>query len=282
MENIQYNGLKEDFQDIIDNGYEFKLGEYIQGGIDIVKQDMGRFGGFTVILIVGYILLGVCFVVIANLLYNYEVIGYLYDYIQPIGSIVIPLIIVYMAMGYMVVADKIYHEVPYSFYDFFKPFKNAKQLLYYQGVNFLLLSLSLIPSIIYRICLVNEILITKYYYITYSTYFSYIPIYSLLILFSFAPFLIIFGNLKAKDAILISSKIIGKKFLWFLLFYILLYLIMYSGLIVLLIGVFISIPIGACSVYIAYNDIIAKKPSALQNKIEEIGTDTQLIDNEWK
>ncbi len=293
MENLSYNGQKEDYQDLLDNGYDFKLGDYISAGWNIATQNVGGFVGFTFIIPI----LILAFYVVIVLIFGIFFVGAVG--IADSGIVAILVIIaffVYLALivcvyllgyGYFCVAHKIQKQEYYSFSDFFGAFAHWKQLLYYQVMKMLIMLLCSAPLIVFM---------AIYIYIPMFKgeitdigdmetimpfrpliYLFMIPTYYFVISYSFAPMLIMFGGLTYWDAMETSRKVITKKFFWFLLFYIVLIAVVYAGLLAFLIGILFSIPVAACMIYAAYNSIMGTQTSFIYDKIDEIGVNDETI-----
>lgn len=299
MENLSYNGQREDYQDLIDNGYEFKLGDYISGGWNIATQNIGGFVGFS--LIIPIILIGFYAIVSAIVVAIISVGGLSSPSVGAIMLISIVAIGAYITLfagiyllgyGYFCVADKIQRQEYYSFSDFFGAFAHWKQILYYQLMNMLIMLLCSAPAIVVMAIFVYipmfkgeirdpEDMVGMMSFLPF-TYLFMIPAYYFIISYSFAPFLIMFGGLTYWDAMETSRKVITKKFFWFLLFYIVLVAIMYMGLFALLVGILFSIPVVACMMYAAYNSIMGTQTSSIDHKIDEIGANDETIrGNSW-
>ena len=86
--------------------------------------------------------------------------------------------------------------------------------------------------------------------------------------FVFVSSLIIFGNLKALDAIKFSVKITLSRFVLLLAFLIVIVILACLGVIGLCIGIFFTLPIMASGVFCAYNSLI---PILSENPLDEIG-----------
>ena len=99
MKNQNYQ--EEKIQDLIQNGYEFDIGYYLNKGYEIFKENFGNFIGYTVL----YLLI--------------VIIG---GSIPGIGAIVCIVLPAPLVAGFYIVARKINKDESYEFGDFFKGF----------------------------------------------------------------------------------------------------------------------------------------------------------------
>ncbi len=104
-----YNGDPDSFKDLWEKGYEFKLGQYINRGIEIFKANWVNFVVFTMIII------------LINAIPNL-----INDNLRAIIQLVVggPLM-----AGYFIVARKVARNERTEFSDFFKGFEDFVQLL---------------------------------------------------------------------------------------------------------------------------------------------------------
>ncbi len=135
-----------------------------------------------------------------------------------------------LGIGFAIVARKINKGEPHEFGDFFSGFNFIWQLFLRSFIGGILVGLAFLLLLI--------------------------PGIYLGIAFSFASFIIVFTNKEFWPALDISRKIITKKWFSFFGFFIVLGLINILGIIALGIGLLFTIPITACAVYAAYEDII--------------------------
>lgn len=298
MENLSYNGQREDYQDLIDNGYEFKLGDYISGGWNIATQNVGGFVGFSLII---PILILFFYAIILGIFGSIFIGGGGRPGVGMIAILGVIVFVIYLALiagiyllgyGYFCVADKIQKQEPYSFSDFFGAFAHWKQILYYQVIKMLIMLLCSAPVIVFMAIYIyipmfkgemrNPEDMAGMMSFLPLTYLFMIPTYYFIISYSFTPMLIMFGGLTYWDAMETSRKVISKKFFWFLLFYIVLGAVMYAGVFALFIGILFSFPVAACMVYAAYNSIMGTQTSSIDHKIDEIGVNDETIrGNSW-
>lgn len=213
-------GFSERVQQILDDGFDFSIGDCLTEAFDIFKQNVGGFLGFTVLLI-GLNLL-------PNLMESSsDTTGLIMSGILNIavGFISIPL-----GVGPALVAKKIYHKEPYEFNDFFGGFKHFNNLL------------------IAAILMMLAVMVGFFLFL--------IPGIYLAIAFSWAYFMVIFPGLTSVDALSTSRKIIHKNWFKVFLFGLALILVAIAGLFACGIGLFIAIPLISIAQYVAYEKVI--------------------------
>lgn len=108
MAQVVYDGNPAEYEHLIRDGYEFKLGDYVNRGWELFKQNMGGFVGFTLIYLIAVGGSG-----------QIPYIGWLIQTV--IGA---PLL-----AGYFIVANKIAKGEAHEFNDFFKGFDHLVQLV---------------------------------------------------------------------------------------------------------------------------------------------------------
>lgn len=270
-----HNTQQEDYQSLIENDYAFKLGIYLKEGWNIMKQHTSSFMEFTLQIAIMLIFFYAFFIYV----FGYTHVGLLFQYThltKPFFMFLVITvlgpaynIIVYIfACGYFSAADAIYHKEDFVFANFFQAWVHWKQLFAYQLLNGLIVALINLPILIF--------VITQIYFpffkgknINFESmenampyiYLLMVPTYYIIMSYSFAPFLIMFGKLGYWDAMKISHKMISKHFMKFALFYVILGIFVHLGLFAFLIGSLFTIPLAACIMYAAYQDIIGKKIS---------------------
>ena len=108
MEQHIYDGDPAQFDQLINEGYEFRMGDYISRGWELFKMNAGGFVGFTLI-----------YCLVAGVANAIPVLGTLIQ--LAIGA---PLL-----AGFFIVARKLAHDEPVEFSDFFKGFEHITQLV---------------------------------------------------------------------------------------------------------------------------------------------------------
>ncbi len=127
MAQVVYDGNPAQYEHLIRDGYEFRLGDYINRGWELFKQNIGGFVGFS-------------------FLYLVAVGGS--GQIPYVGWLIQTLIGAPLAAGFFIVADKIAKGQTHEFNDFFKGFDHMMQLVIGNLVMSVLIVLGLILLIV--------------------------------------------------------------------------------------------------------------------------------------
>ena len=127
MAQVVYDGNPAQYEHLIRDGYEFRLGDYVNRGWELFKQNIGGFVGFS-------------------FLYLVAVAGS--GQIPYIGWLIQTLIGAPLVAGFFIVADKIAKGQPHEFNDFFKGFDHMLQLVIGNLVMSVLIVLGLVLLIV--------------------------------------------------------------------------------------------------------------------------------------
>ena len=250
----------EKIQELIDHGYNFDIGKYISDGFEILKKEIGLFIAYTLIvaLILGMAsMFSSLFQIAAPDSIGLMLTG------QFITQILTQLVAPPLMAGYLLVAHKIHNREVVEFGDFFKGFDYFAQLI---TQAFILLGISILLCIpllllifimggfslfgfedfgglqVTIIVLTGLVIFIVYIYV----YVSYL----------FAPSLIIFGDMKAWDAMEASRKIVGKNFWMIFGFGFVMGLLIIGGYIACCIGLLFTLPLIQTSMYAAVKDVL--------------------------
>lgn len=224
---VIYDGNPDAYNHLIESGYSFHFGEYINRGWEIFKQYPGGFIGFMFLLM---LIAGVASMI-------------------PVAGVGVAYA---LSAGIFIVADKIAKGDPYEFGDFFKGFDHFLQLMIagllmqvFIGVGFVLL---IIPGI--------------YLAIAYS---MVVPLITL-------------GKLEFWPAMEVSRKVISKNWWMFLLFTIVIGFLAMIGIVALIIGMFVTLPLFYTMTYAAYEDIFAPVHDDMESLIHDIGEEESNLE----
>jgi len=243
----------EKIQDLIANGYEFKTGEYIREGWDLFKKNAG-----------GFILY----------LFIYMIVSGTISFIPYLGQVVNLFISYPLIVGFYIVADKTKHGETVEFGDFFKGFSKILPLF----IAKLLVSLiSFILPGIYLVVISHGMPNQQALMTLFTNDPAKAGILLLLCLpgiyfsicYILTPFFIFFKNYSPWDAMETSRKIVSKN--WFSMFGFLfvLGLILLLGLICLILGLLVAVPVMYCALYAAFNDIVGTRDTAAETNISD-------------
>jgi hypothetical protein len=245
--------FNEKIKSLLSNGFDFDLGGYISKGHQILMKELGSYIGYELLVVLIFIVLGI---------------------IPFIGAIANFVIAYSLIMGFAIFARRIYRDRPRSFRNFFDGFKLLGPLVLLRLLNAILIALIVIPYILITLgsffltlmrgAILGDMSAIDPTYII-SNIVKLIPLFFIVMiiqmLLSFSSYIVTFGRKGAVDAMTLSIKLIGKKFLSFILFFIVLWLINIAGAILLLVGLLYTIPLSLCSLYAAYESIVGTNPN---------------------
>jgi uncharacterized membrane protein len=208
--------------DFADRDYEVKVGDYFSRGWEIFKQYAWAFILFTLVTFIIAGLLALLPSPLGVRSGSGDAMGG--------GNIVANILSPVLGVGYYFVAFQIARNRSYGFGDFFNGFKKFLPVFLTALVSGILIALGLVLLILPGIYLV--------------------------VAYMFAQLFVVDKNLGFWSAMEASRKVITKK--WFSFFGLLLLLALLNllGLILLGVGLLVTIPLSACIVAAAYEDIV--------------------------
>jgi len=246
-------------QQTIENGYEFRFGDYISRGFDIMNRNTGLFIGYFLV----YILITVVLAAIPIL-----------------GSLATVIIAPALSIGIMIAAHKTDIGESLQFNDFFKGFDKLGNLFLTNLLSGLIAFAAALPGIILIISIgissFNEfdgaaaIISNPMLWLGFLV--AFIPAIYLSISYVYAPMLVWFYNMEAWPAMEASRKLVKKQWGTTFGFIFVLGLIAMAGLILLVVGIIYTVPAVQCATYAAFADI-----TRLHDDDE--ATQTDLIDH---
>lgn len=244
----------------IENGYEFKIGEYFSKGLEIFKKNPGGYLGYVVV---------------------FSLISMVANFIPILGSLIGIVLNPPLGVGFAIAAHK--QEVSGSdeFGNFFRGFDYLAQLIV----------ANIIMIIIYIVLAIPLIFI-----VGFSTIMAFasgdpeaimesssqlasmgIGFFVMFVIFLYVMislrwtnYLIVFHNYDAVEAIKTSWKLINKRWFMHLAFGALAFLALLGGIIALIIGILFVIPIVAIADYAGFADITGLNKK--DDVIDEIGS----------
>ena len=242
---------QEKIDDLIENGYALQPSEYISGGVRMVKENLGLFVGYTVLM----------FVINA------------FASIFPFGGLVVgaPL-----TAGFFLAANKLNQGYELELGDFFKGFNHLGQLVVYSLLVILLFAILAIPAGVFAVSMI-AFDFDGDFAIIFALMFGFAVLAMVLyfaVSFMWAPHLIIFGKKKAWESMEISHKIIKKDFINFIGFGLMLGLMNIAGFLFFGVGLLFTIPATACALYLAFEDVTEMR---LENN-DGLYLDKHLVD----
>lgn len=243
----QYN-FDQKVNQLLREGYNFTLGDYISTGHRILMTSLGSYIGYLLIYIISTAIISAI-----------PVVGSIANFI--IGSSFV--------MGFAIVSRKIFYNKPWQFNNFFNGFKFLGPLFAMRLIILLIALIVIIPYIVIALGSMAMDLFRMWQSGSPSdidpTFIirlvvKMIPLIIIVALgqalFALAPYIVVFGRKGPWDAIVLSMKIVWKRFLQFILFYIVLFFINVGGAICLIVGLLYTVPLTLCSLYATYEMIV--------------------------
>ncbi len=244
----------------IENGYDFKIGEYFSKGFEIFKKNPGGYLGFIVVFFLIYL--------VTNLI---PLLGPL------IGVVINPA----LGVGFAIAAYLQEKTGSEEFGNFFKGFDFLAQLLVANIIMIIIYVILAIP-LIFIIGFSAIVAITSGDVDGVMDSFGQIASMGLGILFMmllffyvgmslrWTSYLIVFHKYDAVEAIKTSWKLVNKNLIMHLAFGGLVILAMIGGIMALIIGIIFVIPIVAITDYVGFADITGLNRN--NDIIDEIGS----------
>lgn len=272
--------LPSNIQSAIDNGYEFRFGDYINQGFKIVQKNLGQF-------IVGAL---VIFVIIIGVSMVSGVIGTALAFMGGVAGIILNQVISQAASaavtgpftaGMYNVAQKTDLDRPSEFGDFFAGFNKWMPLFTTSIMAALVAFAAAIPGVylMYQggldftalqgpqaIEILEEV---DWSNVSLGVLVALIPAVYFGVSYAFAPAITWFYGVSGWDALEASRKLVGRNFITVLGFVIVNGIILALGLILLCVGILFTFPVYNCSMYAAFADMV-KLNSSPDNSMDEI------------
>ncbi|MCO6488408.1 MAG: hypothetical protein J5I98_08325 [Phaeodactylibacter sp.] len=232
-------------EQVLDQGYEFHFGDYISKGFALFQKNAGGFIGFAIVA--GLI------VVVSSL-------------IPIIGSIASSFFLApALTVGAYLVANKLDKGERTEFSDFFKGFEFVGPLALATLLMALVIVASLIPMFVAWgtsgfFAWVMESQSDPFgageppAFPAWSILFA-IPAVYLGVAYGWATMFIAFYRMRPWDALEMSRKMITKHWFVIFLYTFVLGLLASAGVILLLVGIFVTYPIMLCAQYAAFADV---------------------------
>lgn len=232
---------------IIQDGYDFKFGDYISRGFEIAQKNYGGFIGFTILFLLITVVIG--FIPFIGQIANTFFIG--------------PA----LTVGFFIVANKLWKGQQTEFGDFFKGFDHIGQLALTALVQILIVVASMIPFIF----VVKDSGLIQWYMDMMGDPMGMQgstppmpPLWSLVLLlptiyfsvaYGWSYMFVVFYKMPFWDAMESSRKLITKNWIIFFLFMIVVGLIAAAGMIALCVGILFTLPAAQCMIFSAFADV---------------------------
>lgn len=233
---------------IINEGYDFRLGDYISQGFNIVQKNLGGYILFTLAMFV--ILAVVNFIPIVGTILNQFILG--------------PA----LTVGAYLVANKIRKGESTEFSDFFKGFDFVRPLALTALAIFVITMIAMLPFIFlgggmelfswYMELLKDPMGMqgtTPDFSFSFVSFLLLIPVIYVGVAYSWAYKFVVFYNMSFWEAMEASRRIITKK--WFLIFVFLVIagIIAGLGILLLCVGILFTFPAYLCMNFSAFADV---------------------------
>lgn len=244
----------------IQNGYDFKIGDYFNKGLEIFKKNPGGYLGYLAVFIL---------------------ISLVTSFIPILGTLIGIVINPPLGVGFAIAAHKQEKSGNEEFGNFFKGFDFIAQLLVANIIMFLVYIVLAIPlifivgfSAIMAFASGDPDAIME----SYAQFASMgLGLLVMMIIFLYVGislrwtnYLIVFHKYDAVEAIKTSWKLVNKNWFMHLAFGALAFLAMLGGIIALIIGILFVIPIVAIADYAGFADITGLNKK--DDIIDEIGS----------
>ena len=234
--------LPNAIQRVLDEGYTFQMGDYLSRGWQILQKNMGNFVAFVLV---------------------YLLIQALFAFIPIIGAIAGIIVNPALAVGPFIVADKLAHDRPTTFNDFFKGMDKFGNLLLAYILQALVIVGACVPGVVLLFMggisfMSAEGLESAGSMFWAGVLLTLIPAVYLGVSYTLSNQFVWFYDLGAWEAMEASRKVVGKNWLSFLGFFIVLGLVALVGLIALGIGLLFAIPLIWCALYAAFAAITGR------------------------
>lgn len=244
------NHRKQHLDRILEQGYEFKFGEYISRGLEIFQKNIGGY--------VAYALLAIVILAVSSILLSL---------IPFAGSLVQSVFVTPpLTVGAYIVAHLINKGQEADFSRFFDGFQHVPQLALTALVMSAILLVSILPMFaIWGVSgFFDAFIFLEDDPERVLELFSNFPLWSLIFLipfiyfaiaYSWAYHFVVFFELNYWDALEYSRKMVSKHWFVTFAFFLVLGILGSLGFILLFIGIIFTYPIMLCAQYAAFADI---------------------------
>ena len=299
MANIKYAGRVEDYNHLVESGYEFHLPDYFKRGWEIYKRFPLGFAGYIGIVIILFIVASLLLEEVSLAFGGLSFSSYL-AFIPNLAYYIISLGIQYcMIAGFYIVGRKIDRDESYGFGNFFDGFQHFSQLLVGSLLVYIitLIAFSLfLGPLFYGLIIYGETEFIQLFTENFNSQNAILGLIAFLIViapgmyitvaYSMVIPLIVFGKLEAWKAMEVSRKVVSKRWGSFFSFYVGMFIAAITiGMFVaiapilavffVLGGIFIAAPVLYITLYAIYADIFDINSEEELELLEEIGS---LID----
>lgn len=268
MANQIYDGNPQAFAPLWEEGYSFKLGQYINRGWELFRPHAWQFIGYGVLMTL------------------MSMVG---GFIPLLGYFIQAALQAILITGIYHVSRKIARNESIEFGDFFKGFDDLMQLGLTGIVRFLIM---FVPVAVVAVIIFLSLGLSFSFFdgaqdlepvalipliggmFLIMAYLMYLGVS-----YVFAEPLVHFERLEFWPALETSRKIITKNWWSFLLMFLFVGLLYIAGILLFIVGIFAAIPLAYCIMYAAFEDIVGDQEGGIYQKIDEIGIQVDQIND---
>jgi membrane-anchored glycerophosphoryl diester phosphodiesterase (GDPDase) len=253
MENRKY------IEQALENGYEFRIGEYLSRGFEIFKNNPGGYLGYTVL---------------------YLLISFVVALIPFLGTIIGVFISPPLTVGIPIAAHLQVRNGSTEFGNFFKGFDDFAQLLVANIITLLIYILLLIPVVFILGFSFFSALATSDPEAISDVFSSLqglgLGFTVIILLFTYVVvslrwtnYLIVFFKYDAVSAIKTSWQLTNKKWFYHLAFVIIFGFAAFLGVIALFVGIILVIPVILAADYVGFVDVTGLNNAEIEDGLSE-------------
>jgi uncharacterized membrane protein len=245
--------ISPQLQQKINQGYDFRTGDYISKGFELFQRNAGGFILFTIVYFIIALVIGII----------------------PLGSIISSIIVSpCLLAGVYLVANKVRQNEATEFGDFFRGFDYVKDLALYQLIVTIVIFALLVPLVfILGFAFLQGIMQAQSGKfdpeifsglaigvggIVYFLFF-FLAVLVMSVALIFTSQFIVFHGLPFMEAMESSVKLVMANFFSVLIFGIALFFINIIGAIPCGLGLLVTFPLSYCAVHVAFADIVGAK-----------------------
>jgi hypothetical protein len=235
---------------VLDQGYDFRFGDYISRGIDLLKKDIWSFVGFTAV---------------------YLLIAVVSSSIPVVGSLAFSLLLSpAFTVGYYLFAHRLDKGERPEFGQFFKGFDYFAPLALVAVVSMGAMLVCMAPLIgVWWRLLMGDLTAMDDFQFSIWMIIGIIPLMYLSVSWMWANMFIVFYDMPFWDAMEMSRKVISKNWLMVFAFIIVLSIIGSLGVIGFCVGLLFTFPLIYTSMYAAFADVTRLMEDAGEMEIED-------------
>lgn len=259
--------IPSNVQNAIDNGYDFRFGDYISRGFQLVQKNAGLFIAGTLVF---FFIIGAASTVSSLVGAGLAVLGGLAGILanQLISQLVSAAVAGPLTAGFYHAANKSDTDKPLEFGDFFAGFSKWTALFTTTIMTALVVLVACIPGIylMFEAGLdftalqgpqaVEALEDIEWSSIALGGIVAFIPALYLTVSYAWAPMLTWFYDIQGWEALETSRKLAAKNFLPLLGLIIVLGFIMALGILLLCVGVLFTFPVYAAGIYASFADAV--------------------------